>query len=84
MVLEKTNSDDELIDALRAEIDRLKLKIKDSNSAKAMELQQAAIKQSQAEAIDENVRRLTLEVTRLERVCKSQVSVCLCLCIEWS
>jgi polyhydroxyalkanoate synthesis regulator phasin len=91
IVLDKTNSDDELIDALKQEIERLKAAIRDlrnnmtsksdgSNEVKKMTIRSAAdstmvatTTAMNATTENEAVRRLTTEINRLERICKSQV-----------
>lgn len=67
-MLEKTSSDDELIELQKVEIEKLKKLVHDSR-VELRKTQEASNKQIEAN----DSRKLQLEIQRLERLCKSQV-----------
>lgn len=69
--MEKNRSDDELIEALRGEVERLKTILKEQKALKNQEILAEAKRTSSSIDHDENTARR--EISRLEKLCKSQL-----------
>lgn len=89
MLIEKTDADDQLIDALKAEVDRLRNQVKASAEALREQQQEAAAaakqkrqiasmaaggKLTQVSAQDMDDAAAQREIQRLRRVCEQQVT----------